>query len=81
MQVHDTGSEAAARVSSTLGRVFDEHEAAASMKLSVHTLRAWRRARRGPVFRKLGVRVVYTERDLEDYLKAVAVPTFNRDPE
>jgi hypothetical protein len=27
------------------------------------------------------VRVVYTERDLEDYLKAVAVPTFNRDPE
>lgn len=63
----------------------DEREAALVVGVSVHTLRKWRRLRRGPAFVKFrgaarkgrgnAGRVVYREEDLSAFLDAVTVPT------
>jgi len=65
--------------------VLDERQASAFLGLSVHTLRKWRRFRRGPRFVKIpggerrghgnAGRVLYRESDLLAYLEALTVPT------
>ena len=45
-------------------------QAAAFLGLAPQTLRNMRVERRGPVYRKLGSRVIYLQRDLEAYLEA-----------
>lgn len=63
----------------------DEGRAAAYLTLSVHTLRAWRRKRKGPRYIKFAGqlrngrgrsgRVLYRVQDLDDFLSASTVPT------
>lgn len=63
----------------------DEREAAAYLTLSVHTLRSWRRRRKGPRYIKFAGqvrngrgragRVLYRVEDLDDFLAASTVPT------
>lgn len=65
--------------------VLNEREAAGYLGLSVHTLRKWRRFRRGPRFVKIpggeragrgnAGRVLYRRSDLLSYLEALTVPT------
>jgi hypothetical protein len=45
----------------------DEHELAARWGLSVKTLRRWRQQQLGPIFCKLGSRVVYLITDIEAF--------------
>ena len=47
----------------------NEHEAARLLGLSVKTLRRWRWAGRGPVFRKIGASVRYAEVDLSSFIE------------
>lgn len=44
-------------------------EAAARLRLSVHTLKAWRRDEKGPPKVKIGRRVFYDAADLEQYIE------------
>jgi hypothetical protein len=46
---------------------FNEHELATRWGLSVKTLRRWRQQQLGPVFCKLGSRVVYLITDVEAF--------------
>ena len=46
---------------------FNEHELATRWGLSVKTLRRWRQHQLGPVFCKLGSRVVYLITDVEAF--------------
>lgn len=69
----------------------NEREASIYLGVSVHTLRKWRRARRGPRFVKLpgaerrghgpAGRVLYRELDLAAFLEEATVPTWNPMPE
>jgi Helix-turn-helix domain len=43
--------------------------------ISVRTLQAWRRQHRGPIFLKLGTRVVYRRSDVLAYLERSAIAT------
>jgi hypothetical protein len=43
--------------------------------ISVRTLQTWRRQQRGPVFIKLGRRVVYRFADVLAYIERSSVPT------
>lgn len=49
------------------GVAFNEHELAARWGLSVKTLRRWRQQQLGPIFCKLGSRVVYLITDIEAF--------------
>lgn len=52
-------------------RLFDEHEAAARLGLTVATLRRWRWARRGPAWVKVGGSAVrYSAADLAVFIEA-----------
>lgn len=55
------------------GRAFHGPEAAPRIGVSPETLPAWRSRGKGPVYHKLGRRVVYFEADLDAYLEARAV--------
>lgn len=69
----------------------NEHQAAEYVGVSVHTLRKWRSARKGPRFVKLrgkarhgrgdSGRVLYREEDLRSYLDEMTIPTENPMPE
>ncbi len=45
-------------------------EAAAILKVSVHTLESWRASRIGPVYTKMGGLVRYRNGDLEEYVES-----------
>lgn len=70
--------------------VLNENQAAEALGVSVHTLRKWRRLRRGPLFVKMpgkmrpghgrAGRVVYRGEDLEAFLVEMTVPTENPMP-
>jgi hypothetical protein len=47
-----------------------EADAAALLGLEVATLRRWRWAGKGPVFRKIGAAVRYERADLDDFIAA-----------
>jgi len=51
----------------TASVAFNEHELATRWGLSVKTLRRWRQQQLGPVFCKLGSRVVYLITDVEAF--------------
>ena len=54
----------------------DEHEAAAAMGLSVHTLRTFRYRGTGIPYVKRGTRVSYRKDDIDEYIKGkYIVPT------
>lgn len=50
--------------------LIDENDAALRLGLAVKTLRRWRWAGRGPVFRKLGAAVRYATADLDAFVEA-----------
>ena len=52
----------------------DEFEVAAITNLSVHTLRGYRVRRIGPLYRKLGRRVIYRRGDVTDWLEHEEAP-------
>ena len=58
-----------------ISKHFNEHEAASLTGLSVKTLRRYRHEMRGPVFYKLGRRVLYAEPDLVAWIEARRVQT------
>jgi hypothetical protein len=63
--------------------VMSERQAAAYLAdiVSVHTLRRWRRQKRGPMFLRFGtVRVGYRVEDLDRYVKECLVPTDDQLP-
>lgn len=64
-----SGRNARRRVHSdnTLRISLNEHELAARWGMSVKTLRRWRQEQLGPVFRKLGARVIYLITDVEAF--------------
>ena len=47
-----------------------EIEAAQLLNIEVATLRRWRWAGKGPVFRKIGAAVRYSQADIEDFIQA-----------
>ena len=49
--------------------LYREQKAAEYLCVSVGTLQQWRSAGRGPSYRKLGKRVLYAQRDLEEYVE------------
>ncbi len=49
-------------------RLFNEHEVAAQLALSVATIRRWRLLRQGPKWLKLGSAVRYRPEDVQAYL-------------
>lgn len=52
------------------GDLVDEREAAAILGAEVRTLRNWRALRKGPLFRKIGERMVrYHRADLATFIK------------
>lgn len=55
----------------------DEKRAAEQLGVSVHTLRMWRHRGRGPVYSKLGRRVLYLSPDLDAYLDNCRVRPVN----
>jgi excisionase family DNA binding protein len=57
-------------------RLLTVEEAARVSGLSVHTIRAWARARRIP-YRRLGKRMLFHPTDLESVVKAALVPAQN----
>lgn len=48
--------------------MMNEHEVAASLRMSVATVRRWRLFRTGPTFVKIGSAVRYRRRDVENWL-------------
>lgn len=63
------------QVSSTSGqpaRVFNEHEVANLLQLSVATMRHWRLTGKGPKWLKLGSAVRYRPEDVQAYLEGRA---------
>lgn len=50
--------------------LIDETQAAAILGLSRRTLQAWRVSGAGPVYRKIGCRVLYAEADIADFIAA-----------
>lgn len=55
----------------------DEKQAALKLGVSVHTLRMWRHRGKGPVYAKVGRRVLYFDTDLDSYLAACRVQPVN----
>lgn len=55
----------------------DEKKAAEKLGVSVHTLRAWRFQGKGPVYTKLGRRVLYLPTDLDSYLESCRIQPIN----
>jgi predicted DNA-binding transcriptional regulator AlpA len=55
---------------SSLTGLLDETRAAHILSLSVKTLRRWRWAGKGPVFRKIGRAVRYASSDLEAFISS-----------
>ncbi len=55
---------------STRQALLKETEAAAILNMEVTTLRRWRWAGKGPVFRKFGAAVRYDPADLEAFIEA-----------
>lgn len=55
----------------------DEKRAAEQLGVSVHTLRMWRHRGRGPVYSKLGRRVLYLPPDLDAYLESCRIQPVN----
>ena len=56
--------------SNTLPTLLDERAAASRLGLSPRTLQAWRVSGGGPVYRKVGRRVLYAVPDLAAFLDA-----------
>ena len=54
----------------TLPRLLNEKEVASTLNIKVATLRRWRWAGKGPVYRKLGAAVRYHPADLEAFMEA-----------
>lgn len=54
----------------SLPQHFNEKEVAQQLGVSVAALRRWRSERRGPVYRRLGTRVVYAETDVIAWLNS-----------
>jgi hypothetical protein len=55
------------------GDLVDEHEAALILSAAVRTLRNWRALRKGPRYRKIGVRMVrYHRADLAEFQRVIA---------
>ncbi len=69
-----TASEAAARAVAIFA-LLNEHEAATFLRINVKTLQAWRTAKAGPRFAKLGRRIVYPARELEHFVARSLVET------
>jgi uncharacterized protein YjiS (DUF1127 family) len=68
-----TGAAEASEEAQAVAEVLDEHEAAAFLRLSVHTLRSWRLRRRGPVYVRQGGRIAYLVEDLRAWLQQCRV--------
>jgi len=49
--------------------LYDEDEAAEYLNFSARTLQRWRMEGQGPTYRKLGKRVLYAQRDLEEFVE------------
>lgn len=49
-------------------QLLDEQDVAKLLKLSVHTLRQWRSAGRGPNYVKLGSNVRYRPNDIDNWI-------------
>jgi len=49
--------------------LYREQKAAEYLCVSVGTLQQWRSAGRGPSYRKVGKRVLYAQRDLEEFVE------------
>ena len=62
-------------IKSQIQKHLNEHEVAAIIGLSVKTLRRMRHENRGPIYLKLGRRVVYPEADLTKWLICHVVKT------
>lgn len=60
-------------------QTYTPEEAADVLRVRVSTLSQWRWLGRGPRYRKVGGRVLYTENDLQEYLSG-AVRTSTSDP-
>lgn len=54
-------------------QVYNEHEAAKLLGVSVHALRKWRFEGRPPAYVKQGVRIGYLREDLASYLHTVRI--------
>jgi DNA-binding transcriptional MerR regulator len=54
-------------------KYFNTREAARRFGISVRTLELWREKRRGPVYYRVGQRVLYSADDLESYIISRAV--------
>lgn len=50
-------------------QLLDEQDVAELLKMSVHTLRHWRSANRGPKYLKLGKAVRYRPADITDWIE------------
>lgn len=55
----------------------NEKKAAEKLGVSVHTMRAWRFQGKGPVYTKLGRRVLYLPTDLDSYLESCRIQPVN----
>jgi len=55
----------------------DEKKAAEKLGVSVHTMRAWRCRGKGPVYAKVGRRVLYFDPDLDAYLESCRIQPVN----
>ena len=51
-------------------RLLNEYEVAALLNIEATTLRRWRWAGKGPVYRKIGSAVRYAESDLREFVDA-----------
>jgi excisionase family DNA binding protein len=57
-----------ATVPSNTGHLFNEHQVAEMLSVSVSTVRRWRLLRQGPRFLKLGSAVRYRREDMDAWL-------------
>jgi predicted site-specific integrase-resolvase len=50
--------------------LYPELQTAEKLGVSPRTLQRWRVEGRGPAYRKLGTRIAYAERDLQEYIES-----------
>jgi helix-turn-helix protein len=56
-------------------RRFTEREGAEFLGIQYQTLKNWRAASQGPAFYRVGTKIVYSEKDLTEWMDARRVPT------
>jgi predicted DNA-binding transcriptional regulator AlpA len=58
-----------------MDRIHNERATADALSLSVKTLQAWRRQKRGPAYRKMGRAIGYAESDIDAWLRKIRIAT------